>query len=139
MSKFQITYDAIQHATALQQDKGRSLALDSCTATGGKGEELSPGELVGAAVAGCMLFSMGVVALRDELDLTGTTVDIDVALGQERIESIDLGFTFPPNLAVRDGAKLERAAASCPIKRSFLPEVTISSRFTWPEPAGTGS
>jgi len=71
MSELQISYDGIQHATALQEPQGKTVAMDGCPATGGKGEEFSPMNLVGAGLAGCMLFSMGMVALQDKLDISG--------------------------------------------------------------------
>jgi uncharacterized OsmC-like protein len=45
----------------------------------GKGEELSPGELLEAALAGCMLISMGPTAERNGIDLRGVTISVDFA------------------------------------------------------------
>ena len=52
----QATYDGMQHCTALQEKKGKSVAT-YCPYTG-KGEELSPKELAGAGLAGCMAVSI---------------------------------------------------------------------------------
>ncbi len=129
MSKLQITYDDTQHCTALQRTIRKSVASDACAATGGKGEELSPGELVGTGLASCMLFSMGVVALRDDLDIRGTLVDVDLSLGGDRINSIGIEFVMPQGFSATDRGKLEKAASMCPIKRSFHPDIAISTRF----------
>ena len=82
MSKLRVTYDEMQHCTALEDVKGKSVAMD-CPYTG-KGEELSPKELVGAGLAGCMLISMGTLAMRDKLDITDTRVEVDVSFETDK-------------------------------------------------------
>ena len=75
MASLDVTYDGFQHCTALAYPQGRTAAMD-CPYTG-KGEELSPANMVGAGLAGCMLISMGTLAIRDEIDITGATVSVD--------------------------------------------------------------
>ena len=65
MSTLQMTYDGDQHVTALKEPEHKSVAID-CGLTG-KGEEMSPGNLLGASVASCMLLSMGALAKRNQL------------------------------------------------------------------------
>lgn len=129
MSKVRVTYDADQHCTALKESHGKTVAMD-CPHTG-KGEEFSPGELVGTSLAGCMFLSPGAVAQRNSLDISGASVDVEVSLGESRIGSIDLVFTMPASLSETDRAKLERAAGFCPIKPSFHPDIPISVQFIY--------
>ena len=134
MSKLRITYDGDQHCTALREPQGNTVAMD-CPYTG-KGEEFSPGNLVGSALAGCMFLSMGAVAQRDKLDITGACVDVELTNVEKpvsRIGSIDLAFTMPGHLTETDRTKLERAAGFCPIKASFHPDVRISVSFDYQE------
>lgn len=49
MSALKTIYDESQHCTAIDQVKGKSVAMD-CPYTG-KGEELSPGNLLEAALS----------------------------------------------------------------------------------------
>lgn len=132
MSKLRITYDGDQHCTACREPHGNTVAMD-CPYTG-KGVEFSPGNLVGSALAGCMFLSMGAVAQRDQLDLTGACVDVELTNVEKpvsRIGSIDLAFTMPGHLTKTDRTKLERAAGFCPIKASFHPDVTITVSFNY--------
>jgi uncharacterized OsmC-like protein len=76
MNALNLTYDGDQHATALKEPHHNTVAVD-CPYTA-KGDEFSPGNLLGISVAGCMLLSMGAVAQRDNLDLSGTIVDIEL-------------------------------------------------------------
>ena len=131
MSTLQITYDGSQHCTALRKSHGNTVAMD-CPHTG-KGEEFSPGQMVGSALAGCMFLSMGVVAQRDNIDFLGVTADVEKPVS--RIGSIELTFNMPRGLSDRDRTKLERAAGFCPIKHSFHPDVSTSIRFDYPDEA----
>jgi uncharacterized OsmC-like protein len=131
MGKISITYDGIQHCTALKEPQGNTVAMD-CPYTG-KGEEFSPGNLVGAALAGCMLLSMGTLAMRNELDISGTYVDVEVTSSEKRIKSIDLTINMPRNFSNSDRFKLGRAAGMCPIKSSFHPDIPISVYYKYPE------
>ena len=128
----QVTYDETQHCTVVRNPLGRTVGMDSCRATGGKGEEFSPGNLVGAGLAGCMLFSMGVLALRDGLDISGASVDVEVSMTEKRIGSIALTIGMPRSFSPDERLKLERASGRCPIKSSFHPDIPISVRFDYP-------
>ncbi|MDJ0796246.1 MAG: OsmC family protein [Calothrix sp. MO_167.B12] len=135
MSKLRTTYDGTQHCTTLQEKYGKTVA-SACSATGGKGEELSPTELVGAGLVSCMLFSMGTVAQRDNLDISDTQVDTEISMTDKpdkHIGAIDLTFTMPRKFSEADRVKLERASGMCPIKHSFGPDTQISVHFNYPE------
>jgi putative redox protein len=133
MTTIQITYDGIQHCTALQEKNMRTVPID-CPYTG-KGLEFSSGELVAAGVASCMLMSMGSLAQRNKIDLTNTRVEADFALTKDfaRIDAINLRVNMPSNFSRRDRIRLERAAEACPIKHSFHPDTKISVQYSYPE------
>ena len=127
----QVTYDGSQHCTAVLEPQGKTVATD-CPYTG-KGEEYSPMNLVGTGLAGCMLISMGTLAMRDQLDISGTRVEVELAGSEKRIEAIDLTFTMPRNFSKVERIKLERAAELCPIEHSFHPDILITVRYDYPE------
>lgn len=132
MSTLQLTYDDKQHATAWKEPQHKSVAID-CPFTG-KGEELSPGNLLGISVAGCMLLSMGALAQRDNLDLTGTVVDIKLSETDKpfpHVDAVMLDFNIPRDFSATDRQKLEKASGLCPIKASFRDETTISATFNY--------
>jgi uncharacterized OsmC-like protein len=132
MHSLQLIYDEQQHATAWKEPQHKSVAID-CPFTG-KGEELSPGNLLGISVAGCMLLSMGAVAQRDKLDLGGTVVDIELSETDKpfpHVNAVDLVFNIPKDFSAADRQKLERASGLCPIKASFRDETKISATFNY--------
>jgi uncharacterized OsmC-like protein len=137
MAKVQLTYDGFQHATAVQEERknayGKTVATD-CPYTG-KGEEFSPLELTGTGLAGCCLISMGTLALRRKIDISGTHLDIELnwTKDNKRIGTIDIVFTMARNYSAKERIMLERAADACPIKHSFHPETKISVHYNYPE------
>ena len=132
MNTLKLTYDGDQHATALREPHHNTVAID-CPITA-KGDEFSPGNLLGISVAGCMLLSMGAVAQRDQLELGGTVVDIrltETAEPYPHVDTITLTFSVPRHFAFTDRLKMERAAELCPIKHSFGDDTVVSTTFNY--------
>ena len=132
MSHLKLTYDGDQHATALKEPHHNVVAID-CPVTA-KGDEFSPGNLLGISVAGCMLLSMGAVAQRDRLDLRGTVVDIVLTETSEpypHVDRITLAFDVPREFAFTVRLKMERAAELCPIKLSFGNNTVVTATFNY--------
>jgi len=132
MNTLTLTYDGDQHATALREPHHNMVAID-CPFTA-KGNEFSPGNLLGISVAGCMLLSMGAVAQRDHLDLQGTAVEIELTETNEpypHVDSITLTFNVPQDFATAERQKMERAAALCPIKHSFGQDTEVTASYNY--------
>lgn len=132
MKSLKLTYDGDQHATALREPHRNTVAID-CPITA-KGEEFSPGNLLGISVAGCMLLSMGAVAQREQLDLRGTVVDIQLTETREpypHVDTITLAFKVPRDFAFTDRLVMERAAELCPIKHSLGEDTVVSATFNY--------
>lgn len=136
MSKLQTTYDGTQHCTTVREDLRKSVAAGAGPSHGGTGDALSPLDLVGGGLATCMLMTMGMLALKEKLDITGTRVDIAISMAKEpvwRIGAIELTFHMPKNLPADSRLKLERAADACPIKHSLHPDMTVTAGFVYPD------
>jgi uncharacterized OsmC-like protein len=133
VSTVKLTYDADKHGIAVKEPGHKSVAL-GCTYHGPEIEELSAGDLVATGIAGCMLFSMGVQARQDELDIKGTVVDVAFTMTDKpfpHMDSIMLVFNMPRDYAPKDREKLEKAAGRCPLKASFRPETSIIAKFNY--------
>lgn len=132
MTQLKTTYDDIQHCTAVDAVRAKSVAMD-CPYTG-KGEELSPGNLLEAALAGCMLMSMGAVAKRDGIDLTNAVVEVELVgtpppkIGYSAVNAV---VKMPRGIGPGDRGKLERAADACPIKHSLDPNINVSVEYEY--------
>ncbi len=131
--QIEVTYDAVQHCTASKASVGKTVAMD-CPYTG-KGVELSPTNLVEAALGGCILLAMGALAVRNEIDLAGTYVDVTIAPADgtpPRFGRVDVTIRMPRQFDAKDKVRLERAADACPIKHSFLDDIPVSVTFEYP-------
>ena len=93
MTNLQVTYDGFQHCTALKKPQGETAAMDYPYT--GEGEALSPANMIGLGLASCMPISMGTLAIRDEIDIDGECVDVELEQSEKQIESISLVFTMP--------------------------------------------
>lgn len=129
-SKLKITYQGEQRCEVLKTSQNNVIMLD-CPYTG-KGQELSPADLLGSALAGCMLLSMGTLARRNNIDLIGTTVHVELQQTETRIESIQVLVQMNATYSETECLKLERAAAHCKIKASLHPDIKIMIQYQYP-------
>lgn len=101
---------------------------------GGDAASFSPTDLVGTALLTCILTTMGLVATRLGLDLSGTTGSVEKIMTDtkpRRIASLLTILDLP--LAVDDTQreKLEHAAHHCPVHHSLHPEIKAEIVFNW--------
>ena len=100
----------------------------------GKGESFSPTDLVATALGTCMLTTMGIVAQRLELDLTGATVRVEKHMttsGPRKIARLPVEIRIPRTFSDEDRQRLENAALTCPVHKSLSADVDSPVAFTW--------
>ena len=99
----------------------------------GDGSSFSPTDLVAAALASCMVTTMAIVAQRNGLDLQGMTFHVEKHMHPEprRIARLPVVIHMPASLAPADRLKLERAAHTCPVHSSLLPEIDAEVSFLY--------
>ena len=104
---------------------GNRVITDAPTDNNGKGEYISPTDMVAAALGSCMLTLMGIAARRR------TRVEIQKALAAEprRIAEIRLDFYLPGDYSDKDKKILQGAAETCPVGKSLHPD--IRQAVTW--------
>jgi putative redox protein len=127
-------HDGFQHCTAKRQPDGNTVAMD-CPYTG-NGEEFSPTNMVEAALGGCMLISMGTLAMRSNLDISGARIEVKISMTDKprmRFGAINIFVAMPQGLSERDRKRLEGAAEHCPIKHSFAHDVPIAVEYVYPD------
>lgn len=134
MSQVTTVYDSSQQCRATKVPQNLDVEMD-CPYTG-KGEKFSPGDLLESALAGCMLISMGTLAMRNNIDISGTkiSVDIDASIDSVmRYTGITVNVEMAKNIDKKDRIKLERAAETCPIKHSFKSDIPVTVNYSYPE------
>ncbi len=101
----------------------------------GDGSSFSPTDLFAASLASCMVTTMAIVAERDGIDLSGLTFRVvkNMKSDPRRLGALPVEIRMPAGIAPADRPKLERAAHTCPVKRSLGPEVEPSAVFIYPD------
>lgn len=111
---------------------GMELLTDAPLDNQGKGEGFSPTDLVGTALASCILTVMGITAERHGIDLEGTNARVEKTMapsGQRRIARLEVWITLPPGLADKERRLLQRAAEGCPVKHTL--EHSLPMELHW--------
>ncbi len=117
---------------------GSTFITDAPTDNHGKGEAFSPTDLVATALGACAMTTMGILAQRLNLDLTGmhaaVTKDM-VTAPFRRLGKLTAKITIPSEVAAKisavDREKLERAAHTCPVHKSMHPDVESIIELHW--------
>src|SRR3954454_8242328 len=110
MVEINVTYDGGLRTTALHGPSGNRLITDAPKDNMGKGEAFSPTDLVATALATCVLTTMGIVAQRNYLDMTGATAKVTKKMlphPPRRIGRLALHVHMPNKLAPEDQQRLE--------------------------------
>ena len=132
MSTVKLTYDSDHHVTATMEPQHRIVAVD-CPYTG-DGAEFSPANLLSISLGSCMLLSIGAVAYRAHLDLSGTTVNVrfeEVATPFPHVAAIHYVVDVPRQFSAVDMRRIENAAELCPIKSNIGDNTKISVIFNY--------
>jgi putative redox protein len=133
-----IVYEGQLRCRATHGPSKTQLATDAPVDNHGRGESFSPTDLVATALGACMTTLMGIVADRNKLDITGTTVHVVKEMIQEpvrRIGTLRLTIRVPAEkgkvLSIDDRKKLETAALHCPVHKSLHPDIQMPIEFLY--------
>jgi putative redox protein len=123
---------------------GNELITDAPVDNHGKGEAFSPTDLVATALGACVMTTMGILAQRLNIDLTGMHAECTkdmVTTPFRRIGKLTARITIPESVTNKissvDREKLERAAHTCPVHKSLHPDVESIIELIWHEPKST--
>jgi uncharacterized OsmC-like protein len=132
MSTVKLVYDSDHHVTAIKEPEHKIVFVD-CPYTG-DGAEFSPANLLSISLGSCMLLSIGVVAQRAHLDLSGTTVNVrfkEVAKPFPHVAEIHYVIDIPRQLSAVDMRRIENATELCPIKTNIGDDTKITVKFNY--------
>jgi putative redox protein len=113
---------------------GNKIITDAPTDNNGRGEAFSPTDLTCASLNSCMMTLMGILAEREQINLTGLKSDIVkvMAANPRKIAEVQITFTHE-NLVATDiqKEKLKRAALTCPVALSLNDELKQNIIFNF--------
>lgn len=110
---------------------GNTVTTDAPTDNNGKGEYISPTDMVAGALGSCMLTIMDMAAKRLGIELKGTKLEITkvMAADPRRIGEIKIDFYFPFSCDHKAKTILQRAADTCPVAKSLHPDLKQTIEF----------
>lgn len=134
--RIDIAYQGDLRCAATHAPSGTQIFTDAPVDNHGRGESFSPTDLVATALGTCMMTVMGIFAQRHEIDLKGATVTVEKEMVSSPVRRIaklitEIRMPIPANHPQREA--LERAALTCPVHQSLLPDVEKPVRFIWAE------
>ena len=134
MVQIQIQYQGQLRCESTHGPSQRTVVSDAPVDNHGKGESFSPTDLVATALGSCMLTIMGIVADREQIDITGTSLTVEkhmVADPKRRISKLDVHIRVAGDFDEATRKKLEDAALNRPVYHSVNPRIEIPVRIDW--------
>lgn len=130
-----VSYSGELRTLATHLQSGSEFETDAPTDNQGKGSRFSPTDLIGTALAACMITTMAIRAKELEEKLIGTSAEIEKIMSSapRRISGINIRFNWQ-NGAIFDETerkRLEEIAWTCPVKESIHPDITVKVDFNW--------
>jgi len=117
---------------AIHVKSGVKIITDAPTDNQGKGESFSPTDMLASSLTSCILTIMGIVAERNNINITGTEVKTTKIMANDprRVIEIKVDIQFPKNnFSDKEKKLLENAAFTCPVAKSLHPDLAQTINF----------
>jgi uncharacterized OsmC-like protein len=128
-----VVYEGQLHCELTHGPSGTKISTDAPKDNMGKGEAFSPTDLVGAALASCIVTTMAIVAQRDGIAFEGATAEVTKEMSSEprRVGALPVTVRMPASLPEAARKKLENAARHCPVEKSIHPDIKREITFIY--------
>ena len=112
---------------------GNTIITDAPVDNKGKGEAFSPTDLVATALASCMITIMGIKADEMNINIEGTTAEVEKIMGSEprRIAQVNILINVPISADDKTKKILEKSAITCPVDKSLSESMIRDVKFIW--------
>lgn len=132
MVEIDVTYTGNKKCQ-LRHQEGLELRTDAPRDIGGDASAFSPTDLVAAALASCIVTTMGMYAERHDIDLTGIKAHVvkEMNPSPRRIGRLPVVVTLPASVPEDFRPALERAAHLCPVHASLHPDIDTPMDFRY--------
>jgi uncharacterized OsmC-like protein len=134
MTTAKVTYMGDLRTECIHIQSGSRIITDAPCDNEGKGEAFSPTDLLATSLGACIMTIMGIKARKNQIDLTGTEVEITkiMASGPRRVAEVVVEFFFPEKPYTSEEKQLiESVAGTSPVPLSLHPEMIQTIRFHW--------
>ncbi len=134
MVQIDIEYLGNLRTKAVHEPSGATFLTDAPKDNQGEGASFSPTDLLATSLVTCMVTTMGIVAKRHNIDLTGTTARVlkeMVTAPTRRVGKLTVEIHCPASTPAEHRERLEHAALGCPVHKSMHPDVQMPTVIRW--------
>jgi uncharacterized OsmC-like protein len=113
---------------------GQQIITDAPVDNQGKGEAISPTDMLSASLGSCMLTIIGIAARTHNFKIDGVKLSITkhMAANPRRVSKIEVEFdNFPQHLIENQKKIIELATRTCPVALSLHPDIEQVISFNW--------
>jgi uncharacterized OsmC-like protein len=113
---------------------GVKIITDAPTDNRGKGEAFSPTDLLATSLGNCIMTIMGIKAMDNNIDITGTQLNITKVMASDprRVAEVILEFNFPDKDYTAEQKQLiESVAGTSPVPLSVHSDLKQTIKFNW--------
>lgn len=130
-----VLYEGNLRTVCTHLKSGSHFETDAPPDNQGRGERFSPTDLMATSLGACAMTIMGIKARDMNVDLKGTTVDVEKIMKADprRVGGINLTFHFPETVHADEKQRviIERCAHTCPVFYSIHPDIELNIQFNW--------
>jgi putative redox protein len=132
MPTIQTVYQGELRTNITHVASGQNIITDAPLDNQGKGEAISPTDMLSASLGSCMLTIMGIAAQTHGFNIKGLGVSITkhMAANPRRVSKIEIIFSnFPQQYSALERSIIEKAAKTCPVALSLHPDLIQDVEF----------
>jgi len=132
--KINVQYLGDLHCEITHGPSGQKFLTDAPIDNQGKGEYISPTDLLGTASASCIATIMGIVAKNHDIDIKGLNITVakeTTNVPYRRIAKLTLDIVFPKQLNEKEFKLMENVVKTCPVTRSLSSDLEFVVNFSY--------
>jgi uncharacterized OsmC-like protein len=122
-----VIYEGNLRTSCIHIISGNTITTDAPKDNRGKGASFSPTDITATSLAACILTTMGIYAIDNEINLKGARAEVIKIMtsAPRRIAEIQVKIFFPNGGQFDDDVrkKLEHIACNCPVALSLHPDI----------------
>ena len=132
--KINVEYLGDLHCEITHGPSGQKFLTDAPVDNQGKGEFISPTDLLGTASASCIATIMAIVARNHNIDLEGLNISVvkeTTNVPFRRIAKLTLDIVFPNKLNDKEFKLMENVVKTCPVTRSLSSDLEFIVNYSY--------
>ena len=133
MVRMKAIYLGAKHCKAVHEPSQDSLDTDAPKDNQGRGESFSPTDLVATAMGTCVLTTIAILAEKDGIDVTNSTMSVEKEMtsNPRKIASLKTIIELPRSIPQEYRAKIEHIGNNCPVRVSLHPDVSVAIEYRY--------